>query len=46
MITLIESIVEQEGARLPGSKRQVTFQKNKDQDIEINDQLLERINQI
>ena len=46
MKTLIESIVEQEGARLPGSKRQAAFQKNKDQDIEINDQLLERINQI
>ena len=44
--TLIESIIEQEGARLPGSKRQAAFQKNKDQDIEINDQLLERINQI
>ena len=46
MKTLIESIIEQEGARLPGSKRQAAFQKNKDQDIEINDQLLERINQI
>ena len=46
MRTLIESIIEQEGARLPGSKRQAAFQKNKDQDIEINDQLLERINQI
>jgi (2R)-3-sulfolactate dehydrogenase (NADP+) len=46
MKTLIENIIEQEGARLPGSKRQAAFQKNKDQDIEINDQLLERINQI
>ena len=46
MKTLIESIIEQEGARLPGSKRQAAYQKNKDQDIEINDQLLERINQI
>ena len=46
MKTLIESIIEQEGARLPGSKRQAAFQKNEDQDIEINDQLLERINQI
>ena len=46
MKTLIESIIEQEGARLPGSKRQAAFQKNKVQDIEINDQLLERINQI
>ena len=46
MKTLIDSIIEQEGARLPGSKRQAAFQKNKDQDIEINDQLLERINQI
>ena len=46
MKTLIKSIIEQEGARLPGSKRQAAFQKNKDQDIEINDQLLERINQI
>jgi len=46
MKTLIESIIEQEGARLPGSKRQAAFQKNKNQDIEINDQLLERINQI
>ena len=44
--TLIENIIGQEGARLPGSKRQATFQKNKDRDIEINDQLLERINQI
>ena len=33
MKTLIESIIEQEGARLPGSKRQAAFQKNKDQDI-------------
>jgi (2R)-3-sulfolactate dehydrogenase (NADP+) len=46
MKMLIESIIEQQGARLPGSKRQEAFQKNKDQDIEINDQLLERINQI
>jgi (2R)-3-sulfolactate dehydrogenase (NADP+) len=46
MKTLIESIIEQEGARLPGSKRQAAFKKNKDQDIVINDQLLERINQI
>jgi (2R)-3-sulfolactate dehydrogenase (NADP+) len=46
MKTLIESIIEQEGARLPGSKRQAAFQKNEDQEIEINDQLLERINQI
>ena len=44
--SLIDSISAQEGARLPGSKRQAAFQKNKDQDIEINDQLLERINQI
>ena len=44
--SLISSIIEQEGARLPGSKRQVAFQRNQNQDIEIADQLLERINQI
>ena len=44
--SLINSITEQEGARLPGSKRQAAFQQNQNQDIEITDQLLERINQI
>ncbi|MGA0944076.1 MAG: Ldh family oxidoreductase, partial [Alphaproteobacteria bacterium] len=44
--SLISSITEQEGARLPGSKRQAAFQQNHNQDIEIADQLLERINQI
>ncbi|MDB0032384.1 Ldh family oxidoreductase [Alphaproteobacteria bacterium] len=44
--SLISSIIEQEGARLPGSKRQAAFQQNQNQDIEIADQLLERINQI
>ena len=44
--SLIDSITEQEGARLPGSKRQAAFQQNQNQDIEIPDQLLERINQI
>jgi (2R)-3-sulfolactate dehydrogenase (NADP+) len=44
--SLISSITEQEGARLPGSKRQAAFQQNQNQDIEIADQLLERINQI
>jgi (2R)-3-sulfolactate dehydrogenase (NADP+) len=44
--SLIHSITEQEGARLPGSKRQAAFQQNQNQDIEITDQLLERINQI
>jgi len=44
--SLIRSITEQEGARLPGSKRQAAFQQNQNQDIEITDQLLERINQI
>jgi (2R)-3-sulfolactate dehydrogenase (NADP+) len=44
--SLIDSISAQEGARLPGSKRQAAFQKNQNQEIEISDQLLERINQI
>ena len=44
--TLIENIIEQEGARLPGSKRKAAFQQNQNRDIEISDQLLERINQI
>ena len=44
--TLIESIIGQEGARLPGSKRKAAFQQNQNRDIEISDQLLERINQI
>ena len=44
--TLINSIIEQEGARLPGSKRQVAFQQNHNLDIEIAEPLLERINQI
>ena len=44
--SLIESIIVQEGARLPGSKRQAAFQKNQNQEIEISEQLLERINQI
>ena len=44
--SLIDSISAQEGARLPGSKRQAAFQKNLNQEIEISEQLLERINQI
>ena len=44
--SLIESITVQEGARLPGSKRQAAFQKNQNKEIEISEQLLERINQI
>jgi len=44
--SLIDSISAQEGARLPGSKRQAAFQKNQNQEIEISEQLLERINQI
>jgi (2R)-3-sulfolactate dehydrogenase (NADP+) len=43
---LIKSIRAQERARLPGSKRQAAFQKNQNQEIEISQQLLERINQI
>ena len=43
---LIDSISAQEGARLPGSKRQAAFLKNQNQEIEISEQLLERINQI
>ena len=44
--TLISTIVDQEGARLPGAKRQSTYKSSKDLDIEIADALLERINQI
>lgn len=44
--TLINTIVDQEGARLPGAKRQSAYNNNKDSDIEIADALLERINQI
>ena len=44
--TLISTIVDQEGARLPGAKRQSAYKSNKDLDIEIADALLERINQI
>ena len=44
--TLIDSIVSQEGARLPGSKRQLNFQSNKNNDIEISEELLSRINKI
>ena len=44
--SLIESIAVQEGARLPGSKRQAALQKNQNKEIEISEQLLERINQI
>ena len=44
--SLIESISEQDGARIPGSKRQAAFQKNQNQEIEISEQTLERINQI
>ena len=43
---LIDSISSQEGARLPGSKRQAAFHKNQNQEIEIFEHLLERINQI
>ena len=44
--SLISSIIEQEGTRLPGSKRQAAFQQNQNRDIVIADELLERINQI
>ena len=44
--TLIDSIVTQEGARLPGSKRQANFQANMNSDIEISEDLINRINQI
>tara|TARA_B100000925_G_scaffold89110_1_gene64370 strand:- start:157 stop:819 length:663 start_codon:yes stop_codon:yes gene_type:complete len=44
--SLIDSICAQEGARLPGSKRQTAFHKNQNHEIEISEQLLERINQI
>ena len=44
--TLIDSIVTQEGARLPGSKRQANFQSNMNSDIEISEDLINRINQI
>ena len=43
---LIDSITSQEGARLPGAKRQFSFQENKNKDIEISDALLSRINEI
>ena len=43
---LIDSITSQEGARLPGAKRQLSFQENKNKDIEISDALLSRINEI
>ena len=46
LMTLIDSITDQEGARIPGHKRQSSYKKNKDADIEISDALLERINQI
>jgi (2R)-3-sulfolactate dehydrogenase (NADP+) len=46
LLTLMNTITDQEGARLPGAKRQSNFKKNKDADIEIADSLLERINQI
>ncbi len=43
---LIDSIINQKGARLPGSKRQFNFQENKNKEIEISEELLNRINQI
>lgn len=43
---LIESITQQEGARLPGAKRQQANENNKDGFIEISESLLERIHQI
>ena len=46
LLTLIDTITEQEGARLPGAKRQSAYLKNKNSEIEIADALLERINQI
>ena len=46
LMTLIDSITNQEGARIPGHKRQSSYKKNKDADIEISDALLKRINQI
>ena len=44
--TLINTITHQEGARLPGAKRQSAYFANKNSEIEIADALLERINQI
>ena len=44
--TLINTITDQEGARLPGAKRQSAYFANKNSEIEIADALLERINQI
>ncbi len=43
---LIESIISQESSRLPGSKRQSNFQSNKENKIEISQDLLSRINKI
>ena len=44
--TLINTITDQKGARLPGAKRQSAHFANKNSEIEIADALLERINQI
>ena len=44
--TLIDSIVQQEGARVPGNKRQGAYQKNIKGDIEISETLFERLEQI
>ena len=43
---LINSIVEQDGARLHGEKRQSNFQENLNKGIEISEDLLNRIKQI
>ena len=43
---LTDSIISQEGARIPGAKRLSNFEKNKNKDIEIPEALLSRINEI
>ncbi len=44
--TLIESIISQENARIPGSKRIEKFKRDFNGSIEIKDDLLNRINEI
>ena len=43
---LVDAIVKQDGARLPGSKRLSHYQANLDQDILINDDLFDRLQKI
>tara|TARA_A100001388_G_scaffold18085_1_gene11957 strand:- start:506 stop:1495 length:990 start_codon:yes stop_codon:yes gene_type:complete len=43
---LVDSIISQEGARLPGSKRLGAFNQNINEDIFISDELMSRINLI